>query len=270
MQDVGAVVQGRLLPELTSVVPGLGFADVHRKRAPVPRRAPSTEPTPSAPRSRKGALTRARLIDAAKQVFEETGFLDARISDIAERAGLSHGSFYHYFDSKEQVFREVAEAQEELLTAAGDDEPAPGEAGSTELDRIARANRRYLARYRDNGRIMSVIEEVSRYDTFVNEARMRRQKHFADRAEKGIRRLQEQGEADPGIDPRIAAVALGAMVARFAELWLGQEWDDFEFDEAVDQLSRLWANAIGVEVPAAATPRTAGRKRRAGTARRSA
>jgi AcrR family transcriptional regulator len=222
----------------------------------VPRRARSTEPVPSAPRSRKGALTRARLIDAAKQVFEETGFLDARISDIAERAGLSHGSFYHYFDSKEQVFREVAEAQEELLTAAGDDEAAPDEAAPdeaepTELDRIALANRRYLARYRDNGRIMRVIEEVSRYDTFVNEARVRRQKHFADRAEKGIRRLQERGEADPGIDPRIAAVALGAMVARFAELWLGQEWDDFDFDEAVDQLSRLWANAIGVEVPAA-------------------
>ena len=52
------------------------------------------------PRSRKGAKTRARLLAAAKETFEEDGFLDARISDIAERAGLSHGSFYHYFDSK--------------------------------------------------------------------------------------------------------------------------------------------------------------------------
>src|SRR3954469_13700754 len=64
---------------------------------------------PNGPRSRKGVQTRARLVDAAKQIFEEHGFLEARISDIAERAGLSHGSFYHYFDSKEQVFREVAE-----------------------------------------------------------------------------------------------------------------------------------------------------------------
>ncbi len=63
-----------------------------------------------APRSRKGAETRARLLEAAKRVFEEKGFLDARISDISERAGLSHGSFYHYFDSKEQIFREIAEA----------------------------------------------------------------------------------------------------------------------------------------------------------------
>ena len=66
--------------------------------------------------SRKGIETRARLLGAAKEVFEQDGFLDARISDIAERAGLSHGSFYHYFESKEEVFREVAAEVEQRLS----------------------------------------------------------------------------------------------------------------------------------------------------------
>src|SRR6266542_5825475 len=70
---------------------------------------------PNGPRSRKGVQTRARLLDAAKEIFEENGFLDARISDIAERAGLSHGAFYHYFDSKEQIFREIAETLDDQL-----------------------------------------------------------------------------------------------------------------------------------------------------------
>src|SRR5947207_14341457 len=70
----------------------------------------------SGPRSRKGERTRARLVEAAKEIFEEDGFLDGRISDIAERAGVSHGSFYHYFDSKEQIFREVAEMVDERLS----------------------------------------------------------------------------------------------------------------------------------------------------------
>jgi AcrR family transcriptional regulator len=212
---------------------------------------PAPEQQSSTPRSRKGALTRARLLEAAKHVFEETGFLEARISDIAERAGLSHGSFYHYFDSKEQVFREVADIQEELLTAPGTgDGTAVTKTGTTELDRIKRANGRYLQRYRDNGKIMGVIEEVSRYDTYVNDARMRRQKHFADRAEHAIRRLQNEGLADPELDPEIAAVALGSMIGRFAELWLIEQWSDFEFDTAVEQISRLWANAIGLREPA--------------------
>jgi AcrR family transcriptional regulator len=205
------------------------------------------------PRSRKGAATRQRLLDAAKAVFEEDGFLEARITDIAERAGLSHGSYYHYFDSKEQIFREVAEAQEALLTAPDDTED-PGEDGEdghapSELDRILRANRRYLQRYRDNGRIMGVIEQVSRYDAHVYEARSQRQRHFADRAERAIRRLQKEGVADPAIDPEIAAVALGSMVARFAELWLVEDWAEFDFDGAVQQLTLLWANAIGLRDP---------------------
>ena len=226
-----------------------------------PSRARAPEPA-SGPRSRKGVQTRARLLEAAKLVFEETGFLEARISDIAQRAGLSHGSFYHYFDSKEQIFREVAEVQEDLLTApptaaeaaAGDLPGAAATGELTELDRIRRANRLYLQRYRANGRIMAVIEEVSRYDTHVNGARMQRQKHFADRAERAIRRLQAAGEADPGVDPEIAALALGSMVARSAELWVVEQWGEYDLDRIADQLSLLWAKAIGLDTSSHVPP----------------
>lgn len=210
----------------------------------MPRTERAEPQPPPAPRSRKGALTRARLLDAAKEIFEEHGFLDARISDIAERAGLSHGSFYHYFDSKEQIFREVAEAQEALLTAPPEAVDGEEPEDRTELDRIYRANRLYLTRYGDNGKIMGVIEEVSRYDAHVNAARMRRQKHFADKAERAIRRLQDEGQADPEVDPEIAALALGSMVARVAELWLIDGWGDYDLDTVSDQVTRLWANAI--------------------------
>lgn len=213
------------------------------------RSEPPAEQAPASPRSRKGARTRARLLDAAKAVFAEAGFLEARITDIAERAGLSHGSYYHYFDSKEQIFREVAEAQEALLTARPDDSEEPDRAELSELERIRRANRRYLERYRANAKIMGVIEEVSRYDASVNDGRIRRQKHFADRAEHSIRRLQEQGLADPDVDPELAAVALGSMVGRFSELWLVDDWGKFDFEHAVDQLTALWANAIGLREP---------------------
>ncbi|MFT5201969.1 MAG: AcrR family transcriptional regulator [Candidatus Aldehydirespiratoraceae bacterium] len=208
---------------------------------------PTAEPTATTPRSRKGAATRARLLEAAQEEFEITGFLDARISDIAERASLSHGSFYHYFESKEQIFREVAEAQEALLTAPDANPEPPFSSDQPELERIRRANRRYLQRYKENGPIMGVIEEVSRYDEQVNAARIQRQKHFAERAESAIRRLQEQGVADAAVDPAIAAVALGSMIGRFAELWFVEKWADYDFDVAADQVTLLWANAIGLD-----------------------
>jgi AcrR family transcriptional regulator len=198
------------------------------------------------PRSRKGVVTRARLIDAAKRVFERDGFLNARIADIAETAQLAPGSFYHYFDSKEQIFREVAEAQEERLTAPTDRQPGHDAGPDSAWDRIRRANRRYLQRYRDESALMGVIEQVSRYDTHVNAARMSTMKHFVERAEHAIGLLQQEGSVDPRINPAIAADALGAMVGRFAELWLVQGYRDYDFDEAVDQLTILWGNALGL------------------------
>jgi AcrR family transcriptional regulator len=195
-------------------------------------------------RSRKGIRTRARLIDAAKVVFERDGFLEARIADIAETAGLATGSFYHYFDSKEQIFREVAAAQEERLTAIAADEPTARTDSS--WARIRRANRRYLERYRDEAALMGIIEQVSRYDDHVNAARMATMKHFVERAEPAIRRLQADGQVSQRLNPAIAADALGAMVARFAELWLVQGYRDYDFEEAVEQLTLLWGNALGL------------------------
>jgi hypothetical protein len=37
------------------------------------------------------------------------------------------------------------------------------------------------------------------------------------------------------------------MVARMAELWLIEHWGDYELDTVVDQVTRLWANAIGLD-----------------------
>jgi AcrR family transcriptional regulator len=203
-----------------------------------------------APRSRKGLETRARLVEAAKKVFERDGFLDARIIDITEGANLAPGGFYHYFDSKEELFLEVAKRQEEKLTASTEDPAADGGEHSP-IESIRRANRLYLERYRDEAALMGVIEQVSRFDEDVNVARMATMKHFVERAERSIRGLQREGKVDARLDPGMAADALGAMIARVAELWLVQGYRDYKFDKAVDQLSLLWSNALGLtEEPA--------------------
>jgi len=197
------------------------------------------------PRSRKGLETRARLVEAAKKVFERDGFLDARIVDITEAANLAPGGFYHYFDSKEELFLEVAKMQEEKLTAPTDQPPAESEEHSP-AESIRRANRLYLERYRDEAALMGVIEQVSRFDEDVNVARMATMKHFVERAERSIRGLQREGKVDSRLDAGMAADALGAMIARVAELWLVQGYRDYKFEKAVDQLSLLWSNALGL------------------------
>ena len=72
-------------------------------------------------------------------------------------------------------------------------------------------------------------------------------KHFVERAERAIVELQWQGLADARLSPSVAADALGAMVGRFAEQWLVQGYRDYDFDEAVEQLTLIWGNALGIE-----------------------
>ena len=68
--------------------------------------------------------------------------------------------------------------------------------------------------------------------------------------------------ADPKIDPDIAIVALGAMTQRFPELWLVEQTHEFDFDAAVDQLSRLFANALGITESENVPRKTRGRSRK--------
>lgn len=51
------------------------------------------------------------ILDAALHVFGEQGFARTRLEDVAKRAGVSKGTLYLYFKSKEELFRAMARAR---------------------------------------------------------------------------------------------------------------------------------------------------------------
>jgi AcrR family transcriptional regulator len=52
----------------------------------------------------------AELISAALDLFVERGFSATRLEDVATRAGVSKGTLYLYFPSKEELFKAVVRA----------------------------------------------------------------------------------------------------------------------------------------------------------------
>ncbi len=88
--------------------------------APKPRSA--TEPTPSPDARLRRAVgddakeqRRAALLAAAKGVFAAKGFHATTIGDVAKAAGVSYGSVYWYFDSKDALFHALMDDQELAL-----------------------------------------------------------------------------------------------------------------------------------------------------------
>lgn len=69
------------------------------------------EPPARAPRRRKKDARPAEILEAAMAEFARNGFAGTRLTDVAHRAGISHGTIYNYFDSKESLFRELFRAQ---------------------------------------------------------------------------------------------------------------------------------------------------------------
>ncbi len=209
-----------------------------------------TGPAADVPTER-GRRTRARLVDAARRVFERDGFLDARITDISRTAKVAHGTFYTYFPSKEAIFREVIiGAQAELLAGQTHERTTDGEDGRGPIERIEAANRAYLIGYRRNARLLGLMEQVSTFNDDLRRIRLDLRRAFHTRAARSITRWQAEGIADPELDPWYAASALCNMVDRFAYTWLVLG-EHFEEDSAVQTLTRLWVQAIQLRPPPA-------------------
>ncbi|UUT34817.1 TetR/AcrR family transcriptional regulator [Microbacterium elymi] len=65
--------------------------------------------------------TRARLLDAAFDVFADVGLDAASVEAVCERAGFTRGAFYSNFESKDELFMELAQTvSERKLTAVTD------------------------------------------------------------------------------------------------------------------------------------------------------
>lgn len=196
---------------------------------------------PKTPRRQRGKRTRAALVEAAQKVFERDGYLDARVADIAATAGVAHGSFYTYFDSKEDVFRELVEAALVEVAAAID----AREDGVVPAERIRAGNRRYIDAYASHATLLGLIEQVgtlTQFHTMRRELRAR----FVDRVATVIGEYRAYGDVQvKPFDDHLVAHALVGMMDSFAYNWfvLGEP---FKREVALANLDGIWMRALGV------------------------
>lgn len=85
----------------------------------------------------RGQATRQRLIEVATALFAERGYEGASIEAVLEQAGVSRGSLYHHFSSKERLFEAVVEV---VQARVGEATLAAADAGGrTEAHELIRA-----------------------------------------------------------------------------------------------------------------------------------
>jgi AcrR family transcriptional regulator len=100
-------------------------------------RQPTSRSSSGAWQWQRTAQTQRALLDAAREIFTEQGFIEASIADVVERAGSSVGSLYHHFGGKSELFialwQEHQLAHEEAASKAVAAARQAGVTDSTEL-----------------------------------------------------------------------------------------------------------------------------------------
>lgn len=118
---------------------------------------PADEVTSREPRTARGRATRRKILDAAAQDFGENGFHESSIVSITRRAGVALGSFYTYFESKDELFRALVSdmsggVRDAVAPAIRDNPPA--------MEREANAFHAFLRFAREHKEIYRIIDEA--------------------------------------------------------------------------------------------------------------
>ena len=125
------------------------------------------------PRTDRGRKTLRRLLEAAAAEFGERGFHEAAITGITQRAGVALGTFYTYFESKEEVFRalvrDMSRATRAHVAEAVKDAPDRIAAERMGLESFIAFVRKHRELYRIIEEAQFVADDVYRehYRTFV-------------------------------------------------------------------------------------------------------
>lgn len=189
----------------------------------------------------RGRKTRDALLDAAQRVFESVGFLGTRVEQIAQEAGVSYGTFYRYFESKNDVFGELS-----TRLFADMHRRRPTVAGASPAARLVAANRSYYRAYRRNARMMAIVEQVATFDEELWRLRHEHRRQVIDRTARAISRWQSEDLVPEALDPELSARVMSAMIEHTLYLWLVQ---GEEANEAtlLDTLDRMSVSALGLD-----------------------
>jgi AcrR family transcriptional regulator len=179
-----------------------------------------TQPSAHDPRWRRLPEERPQqILDAALSVFAEHGIDAAKLEEIAARAGVSKGTIYLYFPSKEELFKEVVRQRVGPAIANADSAILSEETAEGQLKVFIARQWECLGLEDSEGWIRLVTLELHKYPELASfhwdEVVSRSNAILSDIVRRGI----ASGEFRP-IDPNTAAQMIKAVVLMHV-LWTG-------------------------------------------------
>jgi TetR/AcrR family transcriptional regulator, fatty acid metabolism regulator protein len=165
-----------------------------------------------------GAEKRRIILDAAVRVFARQGFHTARVSDIADEAGVAYGLVYHYFGSKDEVLDTLfLERWNVLLSAIGEVDRSEGEP----REKLYAITSFIVDSYRHDPELMKVIiVEVTRAANSFGRKHLVKIREAFDLIADIVAEAQRNGRFRTDVAPAFAAMAFYGAIEQVLTGWI--------------------------------------------------
>ena len=173
--------------------------------------ATTKQPRPRRPRQNRAERSEAirqALFIAAARVVGRHGYADASIGKITAAAKVAHGTFYNYFESRQDLFEQLLPALGQLLLSHVTDEVAPV------ADGLAREEKRLLAWFQFLGFHPEFYRILNEGEVFVPDVYRRHVEGFGAGYLRALRRAELRGELRDFTDEELEPVAYILLAAR--------------------------------------------------------
>ncbi len=193
----------------------------------------------------RGFRTRQKVLDAARAVLVRRGYQAARVEEITRIARVGYGTFYKYFQNKQDVLEAVMEEVYGQLVEASF--PKQVEAAHLE-DQITQGITSYLRVYYRNRDVLLALQPASLMSPRIRKflARMR-ERDVAWMVEQ-FRNLQNQGWWIKG-NLEVFSVAMLHTVDAVAHDWITHR-RHLALEQVAETLTEIWFRAILPSRPA--------------------
>ena len=196
------------------------------------------------PLTKRGEATRRKLLEAAEDVFASLGYHEASIVKITERAGIGLGTFYLYFDSKQQIFEEL------VIDLNRRVRHSMAEAMEGAPDRISAERAGFEGFFRFTAAHPALYRVVREAEFVSPEVLRLHYTRIVEGYEAGLRAAQASGDVDRTLDPEVTAWALmgaGELIGMRFLLWerdgAGNPPASMP-SETIDHMARFISNAL--------------------------
>jgi AcrR family transcriptional regulator len=180
--------------------------------------------------TKRGSKRRVQVMSAARRLFAEQGYHGTAVGEVCDELGVGKGVFYWYFESKEELFRELLRTSLYELRRA---QEQAIEGVSDPVDRLEKGIRASIDFFRNDPGLLELIRIAARYEEFAGVVTESHEIVVADTATH-IKDGMAAGEIRHGDAELMAHGVLGA-IFHFVETYFGIEGTAADRPELADE-----------------------------------